>query len=75
MYFASWSEFFAMGGHAPYVWASYGIMILSLAALIIGSRLSQRRWLALQRRRRQIAQQHFSAGKTQKTTISTTQER
>ena len=75
MYFASWPEFFAMGGHAPYVWASYGIMILSLAALIIGSRLSQRRWLTLQRRRRQIAQQHFSAGNTHKTTISATQER
>ncbi|MEO6698708.1 MAG: heme exporter protein CcmD [Paraperlucidibaca sp.] len=60
MYFANGSEFFAMGGHGLYVWASYGLMTLCLAALIIGSRLSQRRWLALQRRRRHIAEQHFS---------------
>lgn len=75
MYFATWSEFFAMGGHAAYVWASYGIAILSLGALIIGSRLSQSRWLALQRRRRQIAQQHFSAGKVSKNLHSSIQER
>ncbi len=66
MYFASWSEFFAMGGHAPFVWASYGIAVLSLGALILGSRLNQRRWLALQRRRRQIAQQHFSVANASK---------
>ena len=75
MYFASWSDFFAMGGHAPFVWASYGIMILILAALIIGSRVNQRRWLALQRRRRLIAQRHFSADMPNKTINSTTQER
>lgn len=79
MYFSSWSEFFAMGGHAPFVWAAYGIAVLSLGALILGSRLNQRRWLALQRRRRQIAQQHFSADKARKQpqsqTQSTTQER
>ena len=75
MYFASWSDFFAMGGHAPFVWASYGIMILSLAALIIGSRVNQRRWLALQRRRRLIAQRHFSAAMPNKTINSTIQER
>ena len=75
MYFASWSDFFAMGGHAPFVWASYGIMILSLAALIIGSRVNQRRWLALQRRRRLIAQRHFSADMPNKTINSTSQER
>jgi heme exporter protein CcmD len=60
MYFASGSEFLAMGGHGFYVWLSYSLMLLSLCALIIGSRLSQQRWLVLQRRRRQIAQQHSS---------------
>lgn len=65
MYFASWSEFVAMGGHAPYVWASYGVMALSLGALIIASCLNQRRWLALQRRRRLIAQQKAISPSTQ----------
>lgn len=57
MYFASWSDFFAMGGHATFVWAAYALMAVSLAVLIIGSRISQQRWLSQQRRRRAIAAQ------------------
>lgn len=60
MYFASGSEFLAMGGHGFYVWLSYSVMLLSLCALVIGSRLRQQRWLVLQQRRRQIALQHSS---------------
>lgn len=56
MYFSSWAAFFAMGGHAPYVWASYGLMAFSLAALIMASRVSQQRWLKQQRRRRHVQQ-------------------
>lgn len=70
MYFASWSEFFAMGGHAPFVWASYGLMAMSLAALIVGSRLSQRRWLRLQHRRRRIAQHHAASARGQASVVN-----
>lgn len=65
MYFSSWSEFIAMGGHAPFVWASYGLMALSLGILIAVSRASQRRWLAQQRRRRLIAQHRTTSPSTQ----------
>jgi heme exporter protein D len=27
----NWSEFFAMGGYALYVWPAYGLMVLVLA--------------------------------------------
>lgn len=31
----SWSEFFAMGKHGDYVWASYGITFLALVGMIV----------------------------------------
>ena len=42
----SWSDFWAMGGHAFYVWMSYGAL---LAALVVES------LLLMGRRRRAIA--------------------
>jgi heme exporter protein D len=38
----NWPEFFDMGGYAVYVWGSYGISALVLAANV---------WAALRRRR------------------------
>jgi heme exporter protein CcmD len=32
----NWSEFFAMGGYAPFVWSVYG-----LAALVLGYNVAQ----------------------------------
>ena len=34
MNWASWSEFFAMGGYAFYVWGSFGVTALALLAEI-----------------------------------------
>lgn len=31
----NWSEFFAMGGYATYVWGSYGLMALILILNIV----------------------------------------
>lgn len=31
MYWSSWSEFWAMGGHAYFVWMSYGALLVALA--------------------------------------------
>lgn len=42
MSFASWSEFFAMGGYALYVWLSYGISLLVLAAVMLAPVLRHR---------------------------------
>ncbi|WP_245869203.1 heme exporter protein CcmD, partial [Vibrio fujianensis] len=33
MYFNSWSEFFAMGGYAEYVWSAFGITFFSMGFL------------------------------------------
>jgi len=32
----NWQEFFAMGGYAPYIWTSYGLMIVVLVWNLIG---------------------------------------
>lgn len=61
------SEFFAMGGYAPYVWGSYGLAFLVLLVLLVVSLLSLRRTeatlrtleagLPRRRRRRETAQE------------------
>jgi heme exporter protein D len=35
MNWASWSDFFRMGGYALYVWGSYGVTLALLAAEIV----------------------------------------
>jgi len=32
LYWASWSDFFAMGGYGLYVWGSFGVAVLVIAA-------------------------------------------
>lgn len=46
----SWTEFWTMGGYAPYVWGSYGAAALLFATELI--RLRGRRRAVLQRLRR-----------------------
>lgn len=40
MNWASWSDFWAMGGYAPYVWGSFGVVAATLVAELwaIGAR-------------------------------------
>jgi len=42
MSWGSWSDFFAMGGYAPYVWGSYavtlGLMLMEMALLVLRRR-------------------------------------
>jgi len=42
----NWAEFFNMGGYAFYVWGSYGVFALAIAAEIVAVRLRKRRVLA-----------------------------
>lgn len=35
MNWASWSDFFAMGGYATYVWGSYAVTFVIIAAEIV----------------------------------------
>ncbi|WP_299686142.1 heme exporter protein CcmD [uncultured Vibrio sp.] len=37
MYFESLSDFFAMGGYAPYVWSAFGITFLAMLVLLVVS--------------------------------------
>lgn len=51
MAFSSWSEFWAMGGYALYVWLAYGVSALVIAGLILNG------WVAKQNLKRQVKQQ------------------
>ncbi|SFX22786.1 heme exporter protein CcmD [Marinospirillum alkaliphilum] len=51
MYFDSLSDFFNMGGHALYVWTSFGISLLLMAANILLP------WWNLKRTRAQLQRQ------------------
>ncbi len=44
MTWGSWSEFFAMGGYAWYVWGSYGVTfaLLGLEVILLLKRTKQR---------------------------------
>ena len=42
MAFDSFSEFLAMGGHAPYVWSALGVTALLLLATVWHARAEQR---------------------------------
>ena len=35
MYFNSWEAFVSMGGHGPFVWAAYGVTLLTMLFLIL----------------------------------------
>ena len=45
MAFGSFSEFIAMGGHAPYVWSAWGVTALLLLATVWHARVEQRQLL------------------------------
>jgi len=46
MNWASWNDFFAMGGYALYVWGSYGVTLVLLAAEIVLLILRRRKVIA-----------------------------
>ncbi len=45
MYWSSWDAFWAMGGHAFYVWMSFGALFLALAVELVLLRARRRRAL------------------------------
>ncbi len=42
----NWSEFFAMGGYGAYVWSSYAIAFVVLAANVLAPMMQHKRLLA-----------------------------
>lgn len=51
MFFDSFSELFAMGGHAPYVWAAWGVTAALLLGAVIHARAERRQLLRQLKRR------------------------
>jgi heme exporter protein D len=45
MYWSSWDAFWAMGGHAFFVWMSFGALFLALAVELVLLRVRRRRAL------------------------------
>ena len=43
MHWASWQEFWSMGGAGRYVWSAYGLVALALAAEVLALRARARR--------------------------------
>ena len=54
MNFASWTEFFTMGGHGLYVWLAYGSALIVVLSNVLSVRVARRRFFrqarALERR-------------------------
>ncbi len=57
MNWASWSDFFAMGGYAFYVWGSYGVVFGLLAMEIVLLILRKRGIMQQLDRMRSVARQ------------------
>lgn len=51
MAFASFGDFLAMGGHAPYVWAAWAVSALLLVVSVLHARAERRQLLRHLRRR------------------------
>jgi len=46
MIWASWGDFWAMGGYGLYVWGSYAVAALGLLLEVLGARQRQRQAIA-----------------------------
>ena len=46
MYWSSWSEFWAMGGHAFFVWMSFGALLVAIVVEVVLLRARRNRALA-----------------------------
>lgn len=51
MAFASFAEFLAMGGHAPYVWSAWGVTALLLLLIVWHARVEHRQLIKGVKRR------------------------
>ncbi len=56
MRWESWSEFWAMGGYAVYVWGSMGVTALLLAMEVLQARWAHRQTLAQLKAEQAVAQ-------------------
>ncbi len=59
MNFATWHDFWYMGGHYLYVWSAYGVGVVGIGVLLTRPLLARRRFFSeqAQRVRRESAQE------------------
>ena len=57
MIWASWGDFWAMGGHAFFVWMSYGVWAAAIGVELVLLRLRRARALALVEEERDLETQ------------------
>lgn len=76
MAFSSLNEFFAMGGHAVYVWAAWGVTALLMLIIVWHARQERRQLLhAVKRRvRRENAQRQSPHGHSPQAPITSAQK-
>jgi len=60
MYFESFSEFLAMGGHGKYVWIAYGLTAVIFALNLMTPMLKRKRLIAEQIRQLRREKLHAS---------------
>ncbi|MGE0358186.1 MAG: heme exporter protein CcmD [Burkholderiales bacterium] len=46
IWWSSWSDFWAMGGHAYFVWMSYGALLVAIVVELVLLRVRRQRALA-----------------------------
>ncbi|MDL4915404.1 MAG: heme exporter protein CcmD [Enterobacterales bacterium endosymbiont of Blomia tropicalis] len=63
--FASWHDFFAMGGYAFYVWLAVVFTVIPLVGLVLHTLLLRRRLLT-EIRQRESRERRIRAAKTKK---------
>lgn len=56
--FETISDFIAMNGHGPFVWAAYGITFVALAFLLLSPIAQKKAFLKKQRKLQKLAQQN-----------------
>ena len=61
MAFNSVAEFFAMGGHAPYIWTAYGVTLVLILYILAAPVLRQRRFVRVERQRQLRSVSHPEA--------------
>ncbi len=57
MIWATWSDFWAMGGHAFFVWMSYGAWVAAMVVELVLLRLRRARALSLVEEERELETQ------------------
>ncbi|MGE4386492.1 MAG: heme exporter protein CcmD [Citrobacter sp.] len=63
--FASWSDFFAMGGYAFYVWLAVALLVIPLAVLVIPN-VTQHRAILRDVSRQRASEARLRAAQTQR---------